>query len=244
MTYQLFPRLSTARASELRTQIIVADSPPVFEPALLESLIRSTDAFPSTGGARINIDALLAFREECLSSVLDPSDGAGADLALGKKLYELSHDSSGEFGNGAVWDFLTLALLPDVATQRFNLTSKDVASRLTGGNRRHVFQRLWRRWNVLGPEAVESRFFTEDEYQAVLERRITSEMPRLARGVFNEVRKSVGDGRFARREYTRLFMKQLLQTTGLVDISEDDEVHLSELMGYVSRKTTGVLSKS
>lgn len=243
MTYTLLPRLAPGRASELRSKIISARVHPVFDVSLLESEISAANAFPSSGGARISQQALLALREQCLDSLPDPLDGAKIDLRLGRIFHEMSEGSTGEYGIAAVWDFLTLVLLPDVATKRFKIDSKDIVSRLTGGHRRHVFQRLWRRWNLLGPQAIESKTFTEDEYQALLERTITSEMKGLALGVFEEVHRATTDGMFARREFTRPFMKQLMQTTGLVDISEDDRAHLSVLLDYVSDTTRKLLAK-
>lgn len=243
MTYQLLPRLAPARAAELRAKIISTRIVPVFDPSLFESEILAADAFPSTGGPRTSSQDLLALRERCLAAIADTSEGSEIDLRLGRIFYEMSESSTGEYGNAAVWDFLTLVLLPDLATRRFGIDSKDLASRLTGGNRRHVFKRLWSRWNVLGPEAVEMRLFTEDEYQAILERRITSEMKSLALGVFEEVRRSTADGRFERRRFNRLYMKQLLQTTGLVDISEDDKEHMAVLLDYVTETTRRILTK-
>lgn len=244
MTVQLLPRLSPARASELRAQIVAARVVPVFDVSLLESEFYGKDVFPATGGKRITLEELLDLRRLCVDGVTDVEDGLESDLRLGRVLHRLSERSAGELGNAEVWDFLTLLLLPDVATARFGTTSKDLSSRLTGGNRRHVFQRLWRRWNVLGPVAVESKFFTEDEYQAVLERRITSEMKSLALGVFEEVRRASNDGGFTRREYTRLYMKQLIQTTGIVDISENDSDHMSALLDYVTATTKTIISGS
>ena len=244
MTVQLLPRLSPARASELRAQVVAAQAVPVFDVSLLESEFYGKSVFPATGGKRITVEELLDLRRLCVDGVADAEDGLESDLRLGRVFNGLSERSAGELGNAAVWDFLTLVLLPDVGTSRFGITSKDLSSRLTGGNRRHVFQRLWRRWNVLGPAAVESKFFTEDEYQAVLERRITSEMKSLALSVFEEVRRASIDGGFTRREYTRMYMKQLIQTTGIVDISENDSDHMSALLDYVTATTKKIISGS
>lgn len=241
MTVQLLPRLSPARASELRAQVVAARAVPDFDLALVEGEFYEKGVFPATGGTRITLEELLNLRRVCVDSVADAEGGLESDLRLGRVFYGLSERSAGELGNAAVWDFLTLVLLPDVATRRFGATSKTLAIRLTGGNRRHVFQRLWRRWNVLGPTAVESKFFTEDEYQAVLERRITSEMKSLALGVFEEVRRASNDVGFTRREYTRRYMTQLLQTTGIVDISENDSDHMSALLDYVTTTTKRIL---
>lgn len=244
MTVRLLPRLSPARAAELRAQVVAARVVPSFDESLLESEFYGLDAFPATGGTRVTLEELLDIRRLCVEAIADAEDGPESDLRLGRVLHEKSGRSTGELGNPAVWDFLTLVLLPDVAVARFGTSSKDLASRLTGGNRRHVFQRLWRRWNVLGPTAIESRFFTDDEYQAVLERRITSEMKSLALGVFEEVRRASADDGFGRREYTRLYMKQLIQTTGIVDISENDGDHLAAVLDYVAATTKKIISGS
>lgn len=242
MTVQLLPRLEPARAAELRAKVVEARVVPAFDDSLFDSEFHGQRAFPATGGMRIRPEELLELRRLCVDAVSEAGDGPDIDLRLGRVFHDMTERSVGELGNPAVWDFLTLVLLPDVAIARFSIESKDLVSRLTGGNRRHVFQRLWRRWNVLGPTAVESRFFTEDEYQAVLERRVTSEMKSLARGVFEEVRGSSSDVGLTRREYTRSYMKQLVQTTGLVDISESDMEHMSALLAYVTETTRKILT--
>lgn len=244
MTQQLYPRLSVARASELRSSILSSPSSPTFDQSMLNEELLAADVFPPSGGTRVSAQELLDLRAECSTAIEGLSHGSELDLALGRVFYEVSRESIGEFGNSRVWDFLTLVLLPDVAVRRFPLSGKGVDVRFVGGNRRHVFQRLWRRWNVLGRDLVESRVLAEDEYQAIFERTLTSEMKNLTVRAAAEIQRVVEAEEYDRREFTRTFMKQLLQTTGLVSVSDSDVAHLEALVVHVSAMTKRVLDRS
>lgn len=226
----LFPRLSAEDAGRIRTKLRKATAP-FFDRAEFDEALESSNAFPATGGRRVRHDELLKLRDDCCAArTLTTSS---FDLEVGRALYEASRGSIGEFGNPGVWDFLTLVLLPDIANQRFGTSS---AARVTGGHRRHVFQRLWRRWNVFGSEIVESGFLTEDDYQALLERTLTSQDRLLARCAVNAIRSSGRSGQ-ARREFTRVFMRQLVQLSGLVELSgcTDEERHA--IVSEAARRT-------
>lgn len=245
--YRLYPRLSADRASILRRKLLASPTQAMFDPVLLEELMADPSAFPPTGGKALTVSDLRGFRDHCVESLtsgLDQGSWSTAefDLEMGRALYGQSSGSTGEFGNAQVWDFLTLALLPDLALKRFPNDAKGAASRLTGGNRRHVFQRLWRRWKVFGREIVESTLLTEDDYGAILERHLTSQMSEVAQRSANAICAS-GRAGSARREFTRVFMRQLVQTSGLVSISNDDPEHLDALFEHVAATTRSLLNQ-
>lgn len=236
--FQLYPRLSPGVADAVRFELIRNDGIYGFKPEKFEEALSAADSFPATGGRRTSENELLDLREESLKAV-EFSEGSSAlstsqfDLRLGRVLYRRSIGSTGEFGNARVWDFLTLILLPDIASARFPGTTSNLGARFTGGNRRHVLQRLWRRWKVFGDVVVESGQLTEDDYVALLERRITSERPAVAAKAAAAILGSKRAGT-NRREFTRVLMRQLVQMSGIVEIGDDDPEHLDVLMRHVS----------
>ncbi|MCX0278262.1 hypothetical protein NLM24_48595 [Nocardia zapadnayensis] len=242
MSQRLFPRLSPDRAEHLRRQLLSRDDPTIFDPSLLDDVMSESRAFPATGGQAISRTDLQQIRTNCLEAQRTAKTlttkkmiMSNFDLAVGRELYIASSESTGEFGQAQVWDFLTLVLLPDLATWRFSPTSKGAAARFASGNRRHVFRRLWRRWHVFGPEIVQDGFLDEDNYASFLERRLPTEHAAVARSAFKAIRNSDYTG--PRREYVRVFMRQLLQASGLVEINGDDTSHLNEVISYVDQVT-------
>lgn len=243
--YRLYPRLSPELADPIRAELIRSDAPAQFNRGRFEEALSSADAFPATGGRRMAADELMEMRQGCVEAVADTDESNSLttsmfDLRLGRALFQQSADSAGEFGNSKVWDFITLVLLPDIATERFSGMSSDIAARFTGGHRRHVFQRLWRRWNVLGEDFVLKGALTEDDYQALLERRMTSERKAVALKAAQAIVGSKRKGS-RRREYTRVFARQLFQVSGIVDIGEDDEANLDALIEHVKGITETLL---
>lgn len=235
--FQLYPRLSPEVADAIRIEMIRSENVYEFKPERFEEALSAADSFPATGGRRTSAGELLDLREGCLRAVAF-SGGTSSlttsqfDMRLGQVLYKTSIGSTGEFGNARVWDFLTLILLPDIASTRFPGTTNNLRARFTGGNRRHVLQRLWRRWKVFGDEVVESGRLTEDDYVALLERRLTSERPAVAAQAAEAILGSNRSGT-NRREYARVLMRQLVQISGIVEIGDDDPEHLDALMRHV-----------
>lgn len=235
--FQLYPRLSPDIADAIRIELIRSERVYEFKPEKLEEALYAADSFPATGGRRTNANDLLDLRDECLKAVAFSGASSSLttskfDLQLGRVLYKRSIGSTGEFGNARFWDFLTLILLPDIASARFPGTTSNLGARFTGGNRRHVLQRLWRRWKVFGEEVVEGGRLTEDDYVALLERRLTSERPAVAAKAAAAILESKRSGT-RRREYARVLMRQLVQISGIVEIGDDEPEHLDALMRHV-----------
>lgn len=251
----LQPRLAQNEARRLRERLISEGADVSFDPSVFEEALGSSRAFPATGGRRASASELMSLREECLESLADVSAtspaefGAAFDLRVGRVVYEHGVESPGEFGDPEVWDFLALVLMPDLVARRLRLddeesvpSAQSLKARLTGGNRRHVLQRLWRRWLVFGPDVVESRILLEDDYVALLERSLTSGRPELARRVVESIRSS-GATAGERRAYTRAFMRRLLVATGFVALDVNDEDHLDAVVRHVHEDTVKFLGR-
>lgn len=227
--YTLMPRLSPTAARQQRIFLWESDGVMEFDRGVVEDAVAAPDAFPSTGGAPATVDELLRLREALLEevSVAPQSSMADFDLALGRALFTMSSGQRAEFAHPQVWDFLALALLPDLATRRIRSSQtapsrKSFQDRLIGGNRRHVMERLWKRWVLFGPEIVESRRPSEDLYAAILERPSLWRNPAVARIVME---KFLAEGT-ARGEKTgegyRQFIMPIRAATGFADLTTSD----------------------
>ncbi|MGL3148952.1 hypothetical protein ACSS7Z_01200 [Microbacterium sp. A82] len=219
-----------------------------FDAGSLEEALQDARAFPPTGGTRFTLTELLSLRQQLLeASAL--ADNAGVsehyaifDLEIGRVFEQFGRETHGDFGNPQVWDFLTLVLVPDLAARRLGgligspSEKVSVFKRITGGDRRHIFQKLWKRWRVFGPDIVDSGQLTEDDYVATLERRITLERRQLARRVAGAIIESGYTGS-ARRMYARTFMRNLQQVSGLVRIRDDDADSVRTIVTHVHQQT-------
>lgn len=256
--YLLIPRLNEVTAGRLRNDMVVnSTGGGEFDSNLFESELSESDAFPATGGRPATEGELLSIRESCLNAAARAADTADDgkaaalfDLFVGEVLFDVGRSIRGEMGNPKVWDFITLVLMPDLAARRIAMgnvedvprkpSTASTKKRLTGGDRRHVLQRLWRRWQVFGKELVEGRRLTEDDYVAMLERRLTLEQGAVARRAAKTIISSGYSGS-ARREYTRILMRNLVQLSGIVHVGEDDLEHLDHVFAYLHEQTTSVL---
>nr|WP_298985300.1 hypothetical protein [uncultured Micrococcus sp.] len=246
--HMLEPRLSSSDARRLREELIDSDSQSVFRHELLTEMLAQPRVFPPTGGVQADEADLLELRELCLEA--DGAARASADpaamwdLEVGRILYGYAKERVGEFGSPAVWDFLTLVLLPDIVAFRLDPSPSaskgpsrsSLTARLTGGNRRHVLQRLWRRWHVFGPDLVLTRGLLEDDYVALLERGVTSDRPALARAVGEHiVSLEMASGK--RRGYTRLFMRRLVVASGFIVVPADEGSQVVAMIEHLHAET-------
>lgn len=246
----LLPRLDTLDATRLREQFLSRADGGVFSPDDLEMMLAKPRAYPASGGVRATEQDLLEVRRACVAAVdlhSEPDDfNATFDLAIGRELARVGDSCRGEMGVAQVWDFLTLVLLPDLVALRISgpdATLRDNAGtrrRITGGDRRHALQRLWKRWAVFGPDIVEDRRLTEDDYVGLLERRVTLERRELARRAAIKIIDSGYSGS-SRREYTRLFMRRLVQMAAFVHLDADADSHLDAVFEQVHLETTVAL---
>ncbi|WP_424464159.1 hypothetical protein [Pseudoclavibacter helvolus] len=244
----LFPRLTPSRRAILRSELEDVASPTdvTFALEALQDAYDDSSAFPATGGRRITVNELIDFRMRCLEAVqsVPPTSeierGQLFDLAIGRVIHTSTVNSRGQMGHPQVWDLITLVLLPDLASARFEPSRGVRTGRFDGGGRRHVFQRLWKRWQSLGPDLVESGGLTEDDYVALLERKITLERPAVARAAAVAIVNSQLTGGH-RREYTRVLMRRLVQASGIVAVGGEDAAHLEALFAHLDFTTREAL---
>lgn len=241
-TSRTLPRLEPKDANRIRDGLISNWRSVAFDQSLFEDCLLNPKAFPATGNVRIQENELLNFRENCIAAVselkaVNASINSAFDIEIGRQIEKLGKISGSELGISAVWDFLTLVLLPDLAIQRFTLSDdeetdkRSVRSRLSGGDRRHVLQRLWKRRVVFGAQIVDLRILTEDDYGSLLERRLTLEHHNLARKVAMKILNSGFRGS-DRRDYARSLMRALMQMSGVVQFSDADLDHLDDAIEH------------
>ena len=251
----LYPRVDAKETHRIQRKFVESfDSGIEFSDASFDSALNGPRAFPPTGGVRMGEAELRALRQACIDSLRQTSTSSALpatssfDIAIGKVLFHAGEQSIGEFGDPHVWDFLTLILLPDLAAKRLAMGNASTSrghsfqKRVTGGARRHVFQRLWKRWLIFGPEIVEGGKLTEDDYGVTIERLITNR-PGLARAVAGAIIRSKYSGS-ERRDYSRIFMRKLQQTSGLVQIPEDDDEDLREVIDAIHQQTVDSIDRS
>lgn len=249
MVRTLYPRLDPGKAHEMRRTIISSEQPISFDSGHFDELFTSSHAFPPTGGKPVSSVELMALRSNCtqiFNSIQQNSEertrevNAAFDLLIGKELYYTLNTSVSELGNSSVWDFLALVVLPDLATWRFPTSSGEARARLTGGHRRHVFQRLWKRWHIFGEEIVESRDLKEDDYGNLLERNLTVAQPRIAIDLANAIINSNLTGN-TRRDYTRALIRQVNQASGITEIGDDDLADFGKVVAHLDIVARGFL---
>lgn len=248
----LLPRLDTLDAKRLRDHLLNGTEGGTFSPDDLEQMLTRPRAYPASGGIRATGQDMLEIRRACLAAVdhhSDPDDfNATFDLAVGRELARVGDSCRGEMGVAQVWDFLTLVVLPDLVARRIagsDATIHDnpgTRRRITGGDRRHALQRLWKRWAVFDPEIIENRQLTEDDYVGLLERRVTLERRKIARRAAGKIIRSGYYGS-DRREYTRLFMRRLVQMAAFVHLDDEAHSHLDAVFEQVHKETTEALER-
>ncbi len=184
--YFLFPRLPTA-AAEARLASVSGKA--VADLTRIAATQDATAVFGATGGARVQERILANLRSELVR--------AATELGFpnpSRKDITMSFDpiaagilsdglpiSPGEASRDDVWAFLTLVLLPDIATWRFPDQQRN---RLLGGTR-NAFQRLWWRAQVLRDSSntndpIWLLRLPEDALVGLMERPALSSNPRVA----------------------------------------------------------------
>ncbi|MBC9819736.1 hypothetical protein [Terrabacter sp. MAHUQ-38] len=146
--------------------------------------------------------------------------------------------SPAEAGRMEVWNFLTLALLPDVALWRWPSDTKDPTYERILGKPRNVFRRHWWRWRILGPDLPLR--LVEDEMQQIVERPTSlGGDPRVARALAHQhlehlhSRRVVVSGRsrkLVREKLMRESAKRVLRIGRVVALSTLSDEHLADLM--------------
>lgn len=183
----------------------------------------------ATGGSVCRESDLEAVRDAVLDAV-EPADlrvgiprsrQARVDLAMGRALTRSMDVNPADAGHDAVWSFLTLVVLPDVAVARFPDLHED---RMLGGHR-NTFRRLWVRDRAIGDLMEGARNpLGEDEMVGIFERSELSRNPALVRAMARTVLDSDAGNR---SEFARAFYKRVRFHTGAyaLDLHAEDELH-------------------
>lgn len=244
----LLPRLDAQEATKLRSVFVAHPHGRSFNQARLEEMLQHRSAFPATGGLRLSLEQMRTFRDRCCSASASAARTAKFDLTfdrlVGRLLVEYGQNSRSDMGAAGTWDFLTLVLLPDLVADRLGTLSSEnsgLRSRITGGDRRHQLQRLWKRRTTLGNDLVDACLLTEDDYVQLLERNLTLERSQLARRIAHAIISSGFSGD-KRRQYTRLMMKSVLQMSGVVHFDDTDSEHLDDAVNELHRWSVARLS--
>jgi len=224
----LYPRLPRPAAQAVLQRIQEASTS---ERRSMAGLSHSQAAPAPTGGTPVpagHLERLAnAVREEFSSELEHPfpsGSEAEVDARLGQVLYEEMDIVVSDAASEGVWSFLTLVLLPDVATWRFPGCHR---ARLIG-YRRNVFRRPWWRRHVLGdlvsPQPPGgSRPLGEDELVGIFERSSMARSHGLARALARHILDlEIPDRSYFARELQKRIRRRLAYTT--VEALDEDQL--------------------
>ena len=246
--HYLFPRLS-AGAAQSRLGEVLGKTPAQL--SALASTGHQDATFAPTGGTRVSEHALHELRRSLVHDAHQlgfPGDVrkgtvVSFDAKAARLLMEKLPIAPGEASRDDVWAFLTLVLLPDIATWRF---PDQQSSRFLGGVR-NAFQRLWWRARVLHePDSNEPYALLElpeDALVGLMERPAMSSNPKVALAIAKTVAKLANTLPPSRRQdawrdlYKRVRQRLVLVNLDMVaEKSELDlELQVEELRAATAR---------
>jgi hypothetical protein len=181
----LFPRLPFAAARQRLAEIVGKDCPAL---SRAWSPMNQAAVYSATGGTRVAEEVLVDIRHRLVARAEElgfPDDTrqesrVAFDPIAAQILLEGLPIIPGEAARDDVWAFITLVLLPDLATWRF---PKQEERRMLGGVR-NVFQRLWWRARLLRDEPAVDKYhlvrLPEDALVGLMERPALSSNPMVA----------------------------------------------------------------
>jgi Family of unknown function (DUF6339) len=229
----LFPRFSP-RVARLNLEKIQGKSP-----LQLTSLAGTDSAdavYPATGGGRVGQQVLADLRRRLLDCAKtlgfpDPEDAEAVKFdheAAGILLQHLPI-APAEASRDEVWSFISLCLLPDLATWRF----PDQNSRRFLGGVRNTFQRLWWRAAMLKDDTVSDSLWLirlpEDALVGLMERPGISSNNVVARSIARSIAKLAESLPTPLREDGwRAAYKRIRQRIPLVNLESLPEPALAE----------------
>ena len=215
----VYPRLSDDEAELRRQALIDGNSEELEEP----------NAAPFEAGAVASPEKIDEVREAVLEAAkpwgngeVKRSEVAEWDAAVGQALYESMDIVPADAAHRGVWAYLTLVLLPDVATRRF----PDQHSQRMLGGYRNVFYRTWWRHHVLKdvevPEGVQR--LGEDELVGIFERGRVGRNTDLAAALASTVLAFRGANR---SQFARDLYREVRARTGAIvlDVLTPEELH-------------------
>lgn len=238
----LFPRLSSAAAQGC---VMGVRGRSVSELMGMASTAHQLAVYGATGGARVPESVLEALRSKMLAvaSELGFPNEARKDVAMsfdakaGALLASCLPIASGEASRDDVWAFVSLVLMPDIATWRF----PDQQERRLLGGVRNVFQRLWWRSALLRDPANAKDplwllHLPEDALVGLMERPALSSNPRvalaIAKGIHDLAARLPGS---EREDAWRLAYKRIRQRLVLVNFDILEAADLDAMVASACR---------
>lgn len=196
----LLPQIRDFTATKLINSIALNGKIEIIDPEYNERF------FTNTGGQRIPTSYLNDLREEIKETAirfgfpLKKKSYLDFEFEIAKIFFSspfLWNDNDGNPTGEALrnnfWAYLTILLLPDIATWRWgfpkdNIPTKAWSVRMRGGGIRNTFQRIFRRVvsfdkgkNFSDSERLELiQQLNEDEFQAIIERTSLSASPKIS----------------------------------------------------------------
>lgn len=201
--------------------------------------------YPATGGRRVADEKLQELREQMMSLAGEygfPEEGsvesrAEFDVEAGHFLVTSTGMVPGEAARDAVWDYLSLVLMPDIVRWRFP-TGKLERFR---GRARGTFWRLWWRTHILGPEGKDARplirALSEDTMVGIIERPQIASDHRLARSIASAAVKAREQGEIPSEALTRQAIKVLRQYLPLLRLEMFTEEEVEEYVTGLFART-------
>jgi hypothetical protein len=235
--YFLFPRLPSAAAQGC---ILGVQGRTAAELMALANTTHHLAVYGATGGARVPDSVLADLRSRVIAVASDlgfPNPARkettmSFDAKAGAILASCLPIGPGEASRDDVWAFMSLILMPDVATWRF---PNQQERRLFGGVR-NVFQRLWWRSALLRDPANEADplwllQLPEDALVGLMERPALSSNPRVALAIARGVHElSVTLPSSQREEGWRRAYKRIRQRMVLVNFDFLQDADLNAMV--------------
>jgi hypothetical protein len=214
----------------------------------------SLSVFSATGGTAVSPKQLTDLRKQVIAKVKEygfPEQNRRDNLKCDAQIAVILRDNMKmtphEAASGAVWEYLTCVLMPDVVVWRFrDANGKTSLDRLIAG-RRNNFYRLWWRAYVLaghlGSEEAASllAFLSEDDMVATLERPGLFGNIRMMRLYYSEFRRLIeaGELRAPREAVNRDVHKRLLRMIAVRTMEHLPDLALqAELRGLIGQAET------
>lgn len=235
----VYPRLSRAAARPRVDEIRRASEEDPESLAELVTLQEPRAVLPATGGTSASVEKIGNLRNSVMGK-LEPwagrivgSGSSDFDRTLGKVLHEELQISPAEAAQEDVWTFLTVAVFPDVAYQRFPA----LPDQRVYGLPRNVLRRVWLRHEVLGELLFRGTPpLQEDELVGLLERSALVRNRSLLRLLALEILQYGGRNRTA---YTRELLKEVTLSTGPIMLDVLDPESLGLHLGRCVSKVGG-----
>jgi hypothetical protein len=245
----LFPRLPIRAA---RTRLLEITGKAASELAGSASPSHPEAIYMATGGNRVSESALKALRENLLNAAhrLGAPTSARQDklLAFDPEAGRILHDClpimPGEASRDEVWSFISLALLPDLATWRF----PDQNERRLLGGVRNVFQRLWWRAHLLRDAESDDRWWLlrllEDALVGLMERPGISSNPNVCRAIARGIAELTNLPSDVREDTWREAYKQIRQRFPLVNFDALPDREVAAQITAICRNATAVIMET